>query len=131
MPKFYSRYSGYTVQLKPHYSQMIDGQVMLNYGKVAKFKDGKFETDDVELAEMLKANPAFGVDFWEDKDPKAVAAEILSAMAAPDGGPVDKDNVATCPKCGRQFANAGALALHMRACKGRTDDAIQVEGSNA
>jgi hypothetical protein len=96
--KFYSRGHGQRVTLKsPEVRYDERGNRIEIGGTVAEFDNGFWETDDSELADIMREREGFNLDFFEEgnepgalkpSEPDALAA-IIEATAAQDAEKVE------------------------------------------
>lgn len=119
MYRFASKYAAFNMVIEASrliYANDGSGRVVeTKPGHSVQFEKHEFLTEDQEIADWIRAQRGFGVDFVEigegDVIPHTVApVEVTGALGT---GTVVAGNV-RCPLCGRMFRNPQAWKMHYK-----------------
>ncbi len=66
--RFWSPYKDYAIWIEPAGRMVVDGRPHHNYGKLASFSQGIFDTDDAGVADYLRNHKVHGSEFVEAAD---------------------------------------------------------------
>jgi len=114
---FMSKYLGLKMVIVPaRYLHDASGQRRYQAGKTASFSEGRFETEDQEVIDAIKADKRYGIDFWAiDTDGSVVKADQqkLEAEQRAETEALET-TVNSCPICSFKAANKAGLTAHIR-----------------
>lgn len=118
--RFGTRYAEHLVVVhapRPRYHPVTGAYLENDTGKVIRFKDFLYETDDPEEIDHLRKMTLHGsMEVVELTEPDQIVAskqgvEVTGALSAGKGS-VKPEGRYPCTECGKAFRNPQALAFH-------------------
>lgn len=112
---FISKYLKYHIVLKPMRTKTSgNGDRYIEDGISVTFSEGRFNTVDPEVIELLKKNPRFGLDFMSPEVETGVLTPEAQQSQINEKAALENINL-SCPTCKFKAKSAFGLQSHMRA----------------